>query len=363
MMASAFICGCGKESERTRAEILSEPLEFEKRIEVEESGKAKKIAEMQPDDIIVAVNGYPLRQKDYVRWMQLQYATIRKQMKNNRQEADKYFEQLQFQFPSQFAKNRLLIDDAMRQGVLPQSNLVVEVENLLQDQAAKNKMPLDALLDKFGNNQKYVIYQIAERILIKKLVDEKIPPLTQVDATFVSNTQARVIQENNIASATNMHRRLMLEGFRRDIIAGKVDFHDLVVKYFNDGRFEIEDGGKWETVTFGEMEDKTFEEQVFSANEGSMLPLQEDDDGINLIMVHKKIPAMRDKDGNVLERSQCELLCIRMAKEPLLLQQSDEEIMRDLKNQMQIQAIDIYVEKLMTNGVHKVVYPFGTEFF
>ena len=101
MMASAFICGCGKESERTRAEILSEPLEFEKRIEVKDSGKTKKIAEMQPDDIIVAVNGYPLRQKDYVRWMQLQYLTIRTQMKNNLQEADKILSS----FKSSFRRN------------------------------------------------------------------------------------------------------------------------------------------------------------------------------------------------------------------------------------------------------------------
>jgi hypothetical protein len=295
--------------------------------------------------------------------MQLQYITIRKRMKNNLQEADRYFEQFQTQFPVQFVNNRLLIDDAWKHKVMAETNLTAAIIAELDKAAKKSNKSSDELLDLYGKDQKYVIYQLAERELIKELVDRRISPKVEVNAFFVSNTQEKVIQVNGAASTTNMHRRLMMEGWRREIASGKLDFHDLVTKKFNDGLFEIEDGGKWETVTFGEMDDKNFEEHVFSSDEGAVLPLQEDDDGINLLLVNKKIPVRRDKDGNILEREQAELLCVRMLKEPLLLRQSDEEMMKDLKNQMQLRAISDYVGNLKTNGCNKIVYPNGKELF
>lgn len=257
----------------------------------------------------------------------------------------------------------MLIDDAWKHKVMAETNLTAAVIAELDKAAKKSNKSSDELLDLYGKDQKYVIYQLAERELIKELVDRRIPPKVEVNAFFVSNTQEKVIQVNGAASTTNMQRRLMMEGWRREIASGKLDFHDLVTKHFNDGLFEIEDDGKWETVTFGEMEDKTLESQVFSAKEGDVLPLQEDDDGINLLFVHKRIPVRKDKDGNVLEREQAELLCVRMLKEPLLLRQSDEAMKRDLENQMQIQAIQQYVEGLKTNSFNKVVYPYGTKLF
>lgn len=342
---------------------MEHPIEQTKRLKSITPRGAKKLVQMSPEDIIVAVNGYPLRKKEYDVWMLMLKKIVYKRMKNSLGEADKLLDEMRAKFVDQFVSNRMLIDDAYKYNIITEESLREKVKEELTTLAEKEKTSVDGLLRRYGNFAKCLVYQTAERIIIRELVAQKIPPLTEVDMTFVSNTQAQVSHENDIASATNSLRRQLMEQMRADISSGRATFDAKVAQYENDGRFEIGDGGEWDTVSRDEMNNPTLEEIVFSAKEGDLLPLQEDSDGIDLVMLKHIIPAEREKNGDIREAEKRELVRIRMTKEPLFLRQSDEAMFQDLKSQMQLQAVDAYVENLATNGSVKVVYPYGKELF
>lgn len=339
------------------------PLEQHLRINPLVSNESKKIAEMLPDDVIVAVNGYPLLKRDYVERMKMLRTMIYRRVKNNLGEADQIFEEMRKRFIDQFVSQRLLIDNATKLGVMSDEKLCEEMMSELAKVGKKRKLSPEELLSKYGNNAKHIAYETAERVLVKELVAQKIPPVTKVEDTFVSNAQAQVTLENKIATATNVLRRQMLEGFRRDISTGKTTFDNLVEKHMPDSLFEISSGGEWETVSRGELENPNLEELVFSAEESDILPIQEDPDGIDLIQLRRIIPPVRDSKGEIIEAEKRELARIRISKEGLFLRQTDAAMKKDLEMQMQLQAIDAYVQNLATNGQNTVVYPYGNDLF
>ena len=294
---------------------LAHPVDQSKRVDVSVSRNTKKLVQMSPDDIIVAVNGYPLRKKEYDVWMSMLKTTVYKKVKNNFGEADKLLDEMRAKFIDQFVSNRMLIDDARRHNVMTDEALNDKVNEALSEIAGKEKTSVDGLLKKYGVYARYVVYQMAERILIKELVAQKIPPVTEVDMTFVSNTQAQVTHENDMASATNSLRRQLMEQMRADISSGRATFDAKVAQYENDGRFEIGDGGEWETVSRDDLNNPTMEEAIFGAKEGDLLPLQEDNDGIDLDMLKHIIPAEREKNGDIREGEKRELVRIRVTKE------------------------------------------------
>ena len=350
-------------SKSDKLDWRTNPLEQSKRLEVSVSKSEKKIAVMSPEDIIVAVNGYPLRKKDFDAWMAMLKRTVHSRMKNNFGEADQILDEMRVKFVDQFVSNRMLIDDARKYGVMSDEVLCEKMMQELSMIAEHEKTTVDGLMAKCGSYARYIAYQTAERILIKELVAQKIPPVTEVDMTFVSNTQAQVTFENNVASATNALRRQLIENLREEIISGKKTFQDQVERYKDDGRFEISDNGEWETVSRGDLNNPTLEEMVFSAKEGDVFPVREDEDGIDLICLNTITPPTRDKKGEIIEQETRELLRIHITKEPLFLRQTDEAMFKDLKSQMQLQAVDAYVDNLATNGSVKVVYPYGKHLF
>ena len=339
------------------------PLEQHKRIAPRISKEGKKIAVMTPDNVIVAVNGYPLLKKDYVDRLEMLRTIIYKKVKNKLGEADQIFDEVRIRFVDQFVSQRLLIDEAKKLGIMSDEKLCEELLSELTKAGENRKLSTEKLLSMYGKNAKHIAYETAEKILVRELVAQKIPPVTKVEETFVSNAQAQVTIANDAAMATNALRRQILEGWRQDITAGKVTFDELVRRHISDGLFEINDGGEWETVSRGELNNPNLEEMAFNAKCGDVLPLQEDDDGIDLISLKTIVPPTRDDAGNVVETEKRELLRIRITKEGLFLRQSDEVMKKDLEMQMQLQAIDAYVQNLATNGQNSVVYPYGKDLF
>ena len=67
----------------------------------------------------------------------------------------------------------------------------------------------------------------------------------------------------------------------------------------------------------------------------------------------------KDADGNELNPERRHLSHLHIDKRPLLIEDSDLVLTRDLKRQMQTQAVNEFVTGLATNGQNKVVYPNG----
>ena len=351
---------CGDIDERINR-LLAAPLEIATRVEKVKESTPKKIAEMSDPDIIVAINGYPLLKRDFEAYTGMYRPLVERMAARNYQTTEMAFADFRAQFLTQFIKSRLLIDHAISQNIMTAEELTKRTRAQMEENAAKSKTTVSDIVAKAGQNAKFIVYQTAERILIKELVNQRIPPAFVVDMTFVSNVQAQVSLDNAATSHTNALRRQMLEGWRNDIKSKHINFIDLANQHKDQGDFEIEDDGEWESFTRDEIEDEDFRNIVFSSSVGDVLPLQEDEDGIDLVMVDEIIPEIRNK-GDVAPEQRV-LKRIRMEKLPLIVRQSNDDMLIDLKKQAQIQAIETFTEKLATNGVNSVVYPHGENLF
>jgi parvulin-like peptidyl-prolyl isomerase len=111
------------------------------------------------------------------------------------------------------------------------------------------------------------------------------------------------------------------------------------------------------------MESKQVQAVAFSLREGEVSDPVEDEDGVHLVKVLKIIPPERNAKGRVICDEVRRLSHIYVEKEPQIIAQTNESMFKDMEQQMQLQAIDRYVEFLRTNGVNRVEYPHGARLF
>ena len=79
-------------------------------------------------------------------------------------------------------------------------------------------------------------------------------------------------------------------------------------------------------------------------------------------VVSVKAPERNDK-GRVIQDEVRKVLHIYVKKLPLLIRDANDILKADLKRQMQVQAINRYLEDLKTNGVTRIEFPHGKRLF
>ena len=338
-------------------------LELEKRLEKVDSGESKLIEEMAPDDIIVVVNGYPLTKRYY----NAVWVTIFKNMMAKRgasqHEAMKRIEEMQPKYINQFVMRRLLLDDARRQKVISDEDLRRLVGEKIQIVANATKKKPKEVVARFGDTSPVVFYDIAEHILMDALIRAKIPPAVKVDDDFVAATQAQVTADNEATRKTNELIRVKLMDWKKDIDTGKATFENVVSVRTNDHLHVIDKGGEWGTYEKSNIKDRALANAAFSLPIGGISEPIEEEEGFSLLKVLAITPAETNAKGRTIQHEARKLARIYVEKEPLLIRQSDEEMFKDLKQQMQLQAIYKYADNLRTNGLNTVVYPHGERLF
>jgi len=346
-----LVSACFKEGNRNYLEIESRR-EFK-------AGSPMFIKDMKPDDVIVAVNGYPLTRK-FLEGMSIGMArTMMSRPNANPREIDQRIEEMRPIFVKQFVMRRLMIDEAKRLGLYTDKSLVEYMEGHLSKVASASGKTKEQIFEAMGESKDVYLYQTAERFVVDRLVAEKIPPLITVDAAFVSNVQEQVTLDNQAANLTNLNIKAVLGRCREEIVTGKADFDKAVLLHTNELAHIVSTGGKWGEFTVDDAKQNPAVKAAFALKEGEIsLPIEEDD-GFSIVRVEKIIPAEVSNYGKETR----ELDRIYVEKEPLIIRQSDNEMFKDLKQQMQMQAIYLFADQLATNGQNRVEYPHGEKLF
>ena len=364
LLTCVCMIGCSKDEGDINAILpKGDFLELEKRVEKVESGEKKLIEEMAPEDIIVVVNGYPLTKRYYNAVWVTTFKNMMAKRGANQYEVMKRIEEMQPKYVNQFVMRRLLIDDARRQKVISDEDLRRLVGEKIQIVANATKKKPKEVVARFGSTSPVVFYDIAERILVDTLIHAKIPPTIKVDDEFVAETQAQVAADNEATQKTNELIRVKLMDWKKEIDSGKTSFENIVSVRTNDHLHVIDRGGEWGTYEKSAIKERALANAAFSLPLGGVSEPIEEEEGYSLLKVLAITPAETNAKGRTIQHESRKLARIYVEKEPLLIRQSDDEMFKDLKQQMQLQAIYKYADNLRTNGLNTVVYPHGERLF
>lgn len=357
LIGTVIQLGC---SNQDNFKLIPEEIELETRTQESfPTNSAKIIAAMASNDVIVAVNGYPLTKEAFDTMVELKFKEIL-QMKNmNQIAADQRLDEFKRHCPNNFILQRLLVDNAYQLGVVTTNEVLGAIEDMLKKDADRINKSVRDYRKRFLGKDKYFLYERAVSYVMNKLIAKKIPPKATVNEEFTAAVRNQVKKDNFEASKTNELIRARLDGWRNQILSGKSDF--LKVAKFLEG--DAKGDGIWGTFEEQEMDDPEIAAAAFALKKGGISAVLEDDNGFHVVKVLEIMPAEKDANGAVVVREKRKLSHLYVEKIPLMLEESDVQLTADLKNQMQIQAINEYAAALMTNGCNRVEYPNGTKLF
>ena len=360
LMMALVIIGCSDNSGFVDdLKIDSNPLERVSRVKGEvKPGKDMLIAEMSPDDAIVLINGYPLTKRIYDEAVMLYAQSLDGQKDVNNLVADKYLEQFKEGYVRRFVGQRLLIDEAFRQGLVTTNEVCAFVHRKVVEAAEKSKKPASKVGNELKGSKAALYYDLAANFVMDK-------PKAKVNDEFVAATKKAI--EADIAESTKQNERIRerLASWRAQIISNRVDFAAVAKQYSQDENTSVTNapGGYWGEFTESEMDDAKVAAAVFALQKNAISGVIEDENGLHLVKVLDVTPAVKDENDKVVKDEVRKLSHIYIEKCPVLMRESEPVLRNDLKYQMQLQAVNAYTAGLMTNGTHTVVYPHGTNFF
>lgn len=354
----AAIVGCGKEDnfKLSMADLCFE----ERRADAFPTNAPKPIAKMAPDDVIVAVNGYPLVKRAYDDMMALKLQGIMNQKDMNNLVADQMMDEYRVRYVRYFQAHRMLLDEAFRLNIVTTNELLAKVEKRLKKSAARRGLTVEQSLKKYGRNRKYIYQDLFTSIAIDKLVSNKIPPKREVDEKFVKAVQDQVAADNAYAASTNATIVVFLKNWRNQILKGDADFIEVAKRMAGE---EEDSDGVWGIFEEGDMDDPKVEAAVFALPKNGISDVLEDFNGYQLVKVLDITPAVTNETGRIVSKETRKLSRIYVDKVPEIIRIDDIKMTSELRRQMQMQSVDQYVTMLSTNGTTRIEYPNGNELF
>lgn len=268
--------------------------------------------------------------------------------------ANKMLEEHRKAYPRQFIGQRLLVDYAFQNGMVTTNEVLETVSERIRTAAKKKKQRVAWFLGAHGDDVHYFLYEQCVSYVMDKVIKEKIPPKMEVDADFVAAVKKQVQAENTESRATNAVLKAELENLRSQIIFGKTTFSAAA------GELEkrnLGEGGEWGEFTADDFDNTAYAMKVFTLKQGEVSEVMEDEDGFRIVRVEKILPQEKNTHGDEINPERRLLLTLHIDKHPILIEESDIALTKDLKQQMQLQAINEFVSALSTNQSNHVVYP------
>ena len=358
-LAIALLSGCGKES--AVVDFHGEFSELVPRLEtVSTNLEFKGLDKLPGDAVMVAVNGYPLTKKVFDDVMLLRAAQVSSEKDANPVYANNQVENFKKTYLRNFVNQRLMIDRARELKLVSPDEMEKLVNEYVRKSAEALKMPVGKFVARYKDNFKYFLYEAATRIYQDRLVAKCIPPKREIDDEFLAAVKAEIQSQNKAAKATNELIRVRMAGWKKDILQGKTAFDILAKKENEDDYADEKDPGIWGTFERQMIEDVALRNAVFSLREGAISDPVEDDEGFHLFKVYQIKPPQRNEAGRIIQDEVRTVGHILKKKVPLLIEDTDAILTKELKYQMQMHAINDYLRNLMTNGSNRVVFPYGS---
>ena len=369
--AAAVVAGCSGEkkpevAEQTNAPAAKLPV-FElspRDWTLQSSTNRIKIAKMQTNDVIVAVNGHPLKRSDLEMMMTVKHMVLKRNKALTPYEVSKMTEDYSIDYPGNYVRQRVVFDEAIARGVVTTNDVEKFVERQIARSAKRQRTTPERLLKRYGRAARYMMYdQSMQFVAMRVMASSNLVKRVIVDDAFAEDVHKRVLEENAALSATNAQRVVKLKNVRKLIETGEMTFEQARERFSEVKPEDAEDGtfGEYER---GDVDIKAIAEPVFALKEGGITEVIDEEE---LVSIYKVVSVAAEKKGEpgvgTVEPERRKLSRISLRKEPLFIVEEHEQLKKDLQQQMDVQAYNAYVDSLMTNGTNRVVYPNGRDLF
>lgn len=362
LIVVAILAGCSND-EQSSVRFTGDFCELATRRDKFEQGEETIIGKLNDDDVLVAVNGYPLTKKTFDELMALKARQISNRKDSNTAFLNNQLADFQKNYIPMFVNQRLMLDKARELKLVPQEEIERRINEIVQKQAKARNKTVEQFIKSFPGDFKFYLYETEAMLLMNKLVKTHIPPVGEVTDELVAAFQKSIDEDNAGTTRTNEMKRAQMAEWKKDLLSNKVKFEDLAKKYNEDEYADAEKPGYWGEFERGEFEDKRVQSAVFSLKVGEISDPVEDEDGYHLIkVVSVKAPEKNDK-GRIIQDEVRTVMHVFVKKLPLLIRDANDILKADLKRQMQVQAINRYLDDLKTNGVTRIEFPHGKKLF
>lgn len=319
----------------------------------ESADGAKTYAEMSWKDVIVQVNDHKLRKREMEEYWALNMKMLGTLPEQERKEAKSRMAEDMTAYPNRFIEQSLLVDEAKRLKVLTESQAMEGAEILLSAVAKAKGLTKDEFFRQYSDTIWYHRKVAENRTWINALVAKDIPPIMETTPAVVSNYVGAIAEETAAMHATNRATVAMLEGVKRDVMAGKADFTNVAEQ------ISISDWNRGDVSRAGLDAGAEVRGAIFKARAGEVVGPFETKEGYELYRVVAIIPGERDSKGREVQPETRRIHCIEVAKADEPVQYNFEQAAQDISRQMQMAAIAQRLELLKTNGLNRIVWPHG----
>ena len=360
-VCAACFFGCSPRSASVRETL---PDLTGNRVKVGESGVEKKIAELKPEDVIVAVDGVPYTKKMFDDERSLLIEQLKRKTQSP-QELMSTLEQMTPLLPSQFVNKYLLILEAQRIDSPSRGEIEKEYAKNLAGLEKARKKTLEQIERSYPSKNKRMMYRkIAEELYIRLYSATNIPPVHVVDSNFVAEVKETIRRSAAEAAATNALIIAELGNLAKTLVGDTEAFAAVANKNDVDPETPKGSGGRLRTVEREQIENKEVAAAIFSLKKVGDItePIVEEDSAF-IIQLISVTPPVTNEQGRVVQGELRETARIYRELEGKPVEMSDAELWRDTDRQMRNQGLFRKLDELMTNGTHKVVYPYGMKLF
>lgn len=361
VICAACLFGCSPKSASVRETL---PDLTGNRVKVEESGVEKKIAELKPEDVIVAVDGVPYTKSMFDDERNLLIAQLKRKTQSP-QELMSTLEQMTPLLPGQFVNKYLLILEAQRIGSPSREELAKEYAKNLDGLQKARKKTLEQIERAYPSKNKSLMYRkIAEELYVRLYSATNIPPVRVVDSNLLAEVKATIKRSATEAAATNALILAELRNLSKKLTGDTEAFATEANKNDVDPETPKGSGGRLPAIEREQIENKEVAAAIFALKKVGDIsePIVEEDSAF-IIQLVSVTPPVTNEQGRVVQGELRETARIFRELEGKPLEMSDAELWRDADRQMHNQGLFRKLDELMTNGTHKVVYPYGMKLF
>ena len=335
-----------------------------KRVEVKETGVEKKIDELKPEDVIVAVDGIPYTKRMFDEERMLLMAQLKKQGKPLQELMSTVNERIPL-FPDQFVNKYLLILDGQKKGSPSPELMQKAYTKNLEGLQKSRKMTLEQIERAYPSRNKDMMYRkMAEEIYVKHYAALNIPPARVVDSNLVAEVREAIRLSALESAATNALILAELKNLSRKLAGDKKAFAEAANANDVDPETPKGEGGYLGKAEREQISNKEVAAAVFALKKPGDItePIVEEDSAF-IVQLLSIIPPVTNASGRVVQGEMRETARIFRELEGKPVEMSDEELWRYTDLQMHNQGLAAKISELATNGTHKVVFPYGKKLF
>lgn len=356
----AWLSGCSPKSGPDR-EIIPDLTGV--RVNVKETGVEKKVEELKPEDVIVAVGGVAYTKRMFDEERMLLAAQLSRQGKSSQELMSTVAETIPM-FPGHFVNRYLLILDAQRLGSPSREEVQKAYKINLEGLKKSRKATLEQIERAYPSRNKDMMYRkIAEEIYVKLYAAKNIAPVRVVDSNLVAEVKEAIKRSAAESAATNAQILAELKDLSRKLAGNKEAFAAEANKY-DDDPLSSKTGGY---IGFAEREqigNKEAAAAVFALKKVGDItaPIVEEDSAF-IVQLLSVTPPVTNESGRVVQGELRETARIYRELEGQVVPMTEAELWKDTDTQMRNQGLANKMNELATNGTFKVVYPYGRNLF